>query len=80
MLLGLFHRGIAMSASPVGKGVEAITHQRHLAVRQAQILNCPTDNSSAIVDCLMAKPWRELGDSLPKFWVRLILKELVTEY
>ena len=70
-LAGLFHRGVAMSASPVGSRVTALTHQRHLAVRQAQILNCPTDNSSIIFDCLMTKPWKALGDSLPKFWVRI---------
>nr|QEE13683.1 carboxylesterase 3 [Mythimna separata] len=68
MTKGLFHRGIAMSSSPIGKQVTPLTHQRHLAVRQAEILNCPTDNSSIIVDCLMTKPWKELGDSLPKFW------------
>ncbi|KAJ8708870.1 hypothetical protein PYW08_010252 [Mythimna loreyi] len=68
MTKGLFHRGIAMSASPVGKELVQPTHQRHLAIRQAEILNCPTDNSSIIFDCLMTKPWKELGDSLPKFW------------
>nr|UZN46518.1 esterase CXE5 [Heliothis virescens] len=68
MTKGLFHRGIAMSASPISKEMTTLTHQRHLAVRQAEILNCPTHNSSAIVDCLLTKPWRELGDSLTKFW------------
>ncbi|CAD0205698.1 unnamed protein product [Chrysodeixis includens] len=63
----LFHRAISMSASPINKG-PMVTHQRHLAVLQAQILKCPTDNTSVIYDCLMKKPWREIGDSLPQFW------------
>ncbi|CAH0598148.1 unnamed protein product [Chrysodeixis includens] len=67
MAKGLFHRAISMSASPINKG-PMVTHQRHLAVLQAQILKCPTDNTSVIYDCLMKKPWREIGDSLPEFW------------
>lgn len=68
-----------MSASPVNKDVTPLTHQRHLAVRQAEILNCPSDNSSIILACLMTKPWRELGDSLTKFWVRFTKTTLIVD-
>ena len=40
-----------------------------LAVKQAQLLDCPTTNSKAIIDCLKTKPWRQLGDSLMGFYV-----------
>ncbi|CAB3225667.1 unnamed protein product [Arctia plantaginis] len=66
MSKGLFHRGISMSGSP-NKG-RLVTHQRHLAVKQAEFMNCPTNSSEAIVECLMKTPWRELGDSLSKFF------------
>ncbi|CAD0205699.1 unnamed protein product [Chrysodeixis includens] len=68
MTKGLFHRAISISASPISKA-PMVTHQRHLAVLQAQILKCPTDNTSVIYDCLMKKPWKDFGDSLPQFWL-----------
>jgi len=68
MSKGLFHRGISISASPVNK--EPMPRDfRSLAVKQAQILNCPTTSNKAIVDCLKTKSWKELGDSLPQFFV-----------
>ncbi|CAG4972424.1 unnamed protein product [Colias eurytheme] len=67
MTRGLFHRAISMSGSPIGK--EPLpTEQKHLAVKQAELLNCPTNSSKAIIDCLKTKPWKELGDSLPGFF------------
>ncbi|XP_047998519.1 esterase E4-like isoform X2 [Leguminivora glycinivorella] len=67
MSKGLFHRGIAMSASPMGK--EPLpSHQMNLAQKQAKILNCPTNSSRAIVDCLKTKSWQEMGNSLLGFW------------
>ncbi|NP_001108339.1 integument esterase 1 precursor [Bombyx mori] len=67
MSKGLFHRGISMSGSPFAR--EPLpTEQKNLAIRQAEILDCPTNSSKAIMDCLMAKDWREIGDSLPKFF------------
>uniref|UniRef100_A0A0K8TVB4 Carboxylic ester hydrolase n=1 Tax=Epiphyas postvittana TaxID=65032 RepID=A0A0K8TVB4_EPIPO len=67
MSKGLFHKGIAMSASPMGK--EPVPpHQLDLAQKQARILNCPTNSSRAIVDCLKTKTWQELGNSLLGFW------------
>lgn len=58
-----------MSGSPVYKGPTP-DNLYSLAVRQAEILNCPTDNSKVIIDCLKTKPWREIGSSLPGFYVR----------
>ncbi|KAI8423395.1 hypothetical protein MSG28_012545 [Choristoneura fumiferana] len=67
MSKGLFHRGIAMSASPLGKA-PLPNHQLDLAQKQARILNCPTNSSRAIVDCLKTKTWQEMGNSLLGFW------------
>ncbi|XP_045762722.1 esterase E4-like [Maniola jurtina] len=67
MSKGLFHRGISMSGSPVYKGPTP-DNLYHLAVRQAEILNCPTNNSKVIIDCLKTRPWRDIGSSLPQFY------------
>ncbi|XP_028163835.1 venom carboxylesterase-6-like [Ostrinia furnacalis] len=67
MSKGLFHRGISISGSPIGKE-PLFHHQFDLAVKQAQILNCPYDNSSVIIDCLKSKSYRELGNSLFGFY------------
>ncbi|XP_053620308.1 juvenile hormone esterase isoform X2 [Plodia interpunctella] len=67
MSKGLFHRGISMSASPSGKE-EPGYDMYELAVKQAEILNCSTNSSEAIVSCLKTKTFKELGDSLPKFF------------
>ncbi|XP_075986157.1 esterase E4-like [Anticarsia gemmatalis] len=63
MSKGLFHRAIANSGSAISQ-IPVQSHQRHLAVRQAQLLNCPTDTSKAIVDCLRTKSAEEIGNSL----------------
>ncbi|XP_050676025.1 juvenile hormone esterase-like isoform X2 [Leptidea sinapis] len=67
MSKGLFHRAISMSGSPTEKAPNP-PHQRHLAVRQAEILNCPTNSSKLIIDCLKTKTWREMGNSLYGFY------------
>ncbi|KAJ2944878.1 hypothetical protein O0L34_g1767 [Tuta absoluta] len=67
MTKGLFHRAISISGSPISKEPMPV-HQKDLAEKQARILGCPTGSSKAIVDCLKTKPWRELGDSYPKFF------------
>lgn len=66
MSKGLFHRVISMSGSPV-KPEPLPSHQKHLAKRQAQILNCPTEPIEAMVECLKTKPAEEFGKSFPKF-------------
>ncbi|XP_041971995.1 juvenile hormone esterase-like isoform X2 [Aricia agestis] len=63
---GLFHRAISMSWSPVDKA-PLRSDMNDLAVKQARLLNCPTDSSKAIIDCLKTKSWKELGDSLDSF-------------
>ncbi|XP_072946248.1 carboxylic ester hydrolase-like [Epargyreus clarus] len=64
MSKGLFHRGIAMSGSATLK-IPNPTHQRHLAVKQAAYLNCSTDTTKAMIDCLKTKDWRDIGRSRP---------------
>ncbi|RVE49202.1 hypothetical protein evm_006094 [Chilo suppressalis] len=66
MSKGLFHRGISMSASPMGPG-PLPDNLYDVAVKQARLVGCPTDNSTVIMECLKNKPWRELGDSLYGF-------------
>jgi hypothetical protein len=60
---GLFHRGIAMSASSFGKELSE-NNPLTLAKRQAALLNCPTDTSQHIKDCLMKKDAQEIASSL----------------
>lgn len=61
-----------MSGSPLK--VRPLTDNLYqLAVKQAEILNCPTTNSKAIVDCLKNKPWKEIGDSVSQFYVYIFL-------
>ncbi|XP_012268625.2 esterase E4 [Athalia rosae] len=67
MSKGLFHRAIAMSGSattPENLG----GHQRHLAVKQAEILDCPTDTTENMIACLRTKPFEEFANSLGKFF------------
>nr|XP_034826278.1 venom carboxylesterase-6-like isoform X1 [Maniola hyperantus] len=66
MSKGLFHRGISISGSPIF-AFPSPDNLYHLAEKQARLLDCPTDNSKVIVDCLKTKGWRELGDSLDGF-------------
>lgn len=70
LLSGLFHRGISMSGSPIFN-TPTPDNMYRLAVKQAELMNCPTNNSRVIIECLKTKPWRELGDSLLGFYVSL---------
>jgi hypothetical protein len=45
-----------------------------LARRQAALLNCPTDTSQRIKDCLMKKDAQEIASSLGGFAVSTIWK------
>ncbi|CAH0714108.1 unnamed protein product, partial [Brenthis ino] len=67
MSKGLFHRAISMSGSPF-KVTPPRDNLYHLAVRQAELLNCPTANSTVIVDCLRTKHWRDIAYSLNGFY------------
>ncbi|XP_047539204.1 esterase E4-like [Vanessa atalanta] len=67
MSKGLFHRGISMSGSPIN--IKPTPDNMYsLAVKQAELLNCPTTDSKAIIDCLKTKSWRDLGNSLLGFY------------
>jgi hypothetical protein len=60
--LGLFHRGIAMSGSAFLNAYYEGT-VLSLAKRQAALLNCPSDSSQQIKDCLMNKEAQEIASS-----------------
>ncbi|XP_023300386.2 juvenile hormone esterase-like [Lucilia cuprina] len=55
MAKGLFHRGIMMSASPLGQ-FKYTSDQLDLAEKQAVLLNCPVKPIKDMVKCLKAKP------------------------
>ncbi|XP_054081120.1 juvenile hormone esterase [Zeugodacus cucurbitae] len=55
MSKGLFHRGIMMSASPLGQ-FDYESRQKRLSDRQAELLNCPKEPASDLVKCLKKKP------------------------
>lgn len=68
MSKGLFHRVIAMSGS--GVNPEPLPHhQKHLAKKQAQILNCPSDNVEEMIRCMRNKTHEEFGKSIRNFAV-----------
>ncbi|CAH0598145.1 unnamed protein product [Chrysodeixis includens] len=67
MSRGLFHRAISMSGSPISQ-IEIPRHQRHLAEKQAELLNCTTASSQALIACLQTKTSKEIGDSLDKMF------------
>ncbi|XP_047530507.1 juvenile hormone esterase-like [Vanessa atalanta] len=63
----LFHRAISMSGSPLK--VRPFPNDLYqLAVRQAEIVDCPTTSSKAIVECLKNKPWKDIGNSVSGFY------------
>ncbi|XP_055917775.1 venom carboxylesterase-6-like [Eupeodes corollae] len=58
MSRGLFHRGIAMSASPIP--LEKFPeNQLDLAKKQAELVKCPTNNLDAMMKCLRTTPAEE---------------------
>lgn len=68
MSKGLFHRAISISGSPISQVAD--THDlKYLAVKQAELLGCPTNSSKVIVDCLKTKSFREIGNSLEGFFL-----------
>ncbi|XP_059056062.1 carboxylic ester hydrolase-like [Achroia grisella] len=67
MSAGLFHRGISISGSPITK-VPLAQDMLDLAQKQARILNCPTNSSEAIIECLKTKSGKEIGESLNSFY------------
>ncbi|KAL4709555.1 hypothetical protein ACJJTC_007286 [Scirpophaga incertulas] len=67
MSKGLMHRAVSISGSPISQ-IPVLNHQKHLAVKQAQLLGCPTDSSKAIIECLKTKDWRDIGNSLSQMF------------
>ncbi|XP_051168374.1 esterase FE4-like isoform X3 [Leptopilina boulardi] len=67
MSRGLFHRVIAMSGSAVFQEPFP-KHQKHLAIKQAQLLHCPTDNVQNILNCLNTKSAEEIANTLDEFF------------
>lgn len=67
MSKGLFHRAIMMSGSTTPDPLP--THQLHLAKKQAQLLDCPTDTTGAMMICLNSKPVENFTNTIPNFFV-----------
>jgi len=67
MSKGLFHRAIMMSGSTTLEPYP--TEQLHVAKKQAELLNCPTNTTDAMLDCLTSKPVENFTDTMPKFFV-----------
>lgn len=66
MSKGLFHRAIMMSGSTTPDPLP--THQLHLAKKQAQLLDCPTDTTGAMMICLNSKPVENFTNTIPNFF------------
>ncbi|KAL6446527.1 hypothetical protein ACFW04_001222 [Cataglyphis niger] len=66
MSKGLFHRAIMMSGSMTSEPYP--TEQLHLAKKQAELLNCPSDTTDAMLVCLSSKPVENFTDTIPKFF------------
>lgn len=66
MSQNLFHRAISMSGSAMAvSGYDGIsnTGQKELAKKQAELLNCPTDTTGAMMVCLNTKPFENFTDT-----------------
>ncbi|EZA54385.1 esterase E4 [Ooceraea biroi] len=66
MSTGLFHRAIMMSGSTMLEPFP--TDQLHLAKKQAELLDCPTDTTGAMLVCLNSKPVENFTNTIPKFF------------
>ncbi|XP_055620172.1 juvenile hormone esterase-like [Toxorhynchites rutilus septentrionalis] len=82
MSRGLFHRVIAMSASPTSQ-VEISSHQIELAQKQATLLGCEISSTARMIECLKSKPASDFADSLEAMfvvsWNPVLLWEAVIE-
>ncbi|XP_011645491.1 esterase FE4-like [Pogonomyrmex barbatus] len=67
MSKGLFHRAIAMSGSMMTTEPHP-TNQLHLAKKQAELLDCPTDSTGSMLICLNSKPVENFTDTITKFF------------
>ena len=71
MSKGLFHRAIAMSGSAINQK-PLPKDQKNLAIKQAEILGCPTDTVGNMLICLNTKSAEDFANSLPQFFVSFI--------
>ncbi|XP_026670908.1 esterase FE4-like isoform X2 [Ceratina calcarata] len=67
MSKGLFHRAIVMSGELMINEPYP-TDQMNLAQKQARILDCPTDNSTVILNCLRSRPVENFRNTLFQFF------------
>lgn len=63
----LFHRAIVMSGSLLTTEPYP-TEQKRLAVKQATLLNCPTNDNEAMIACLRTKPVQNFTDTISEFF------------
>ena len=68
MSQGLFHRVIAMSGSPTTH-FDIPRHQKHLLIKQAELLNCSTENLAEAVECMKTRPFEDFVQTFPQFFV-----------
>ncbi|XP_066996050.2 esterase E4 [Anabrus simplex] len=66
MSQGLFHRCIAMSASPITTMTGGDPAGKVL--KEADIFNCPKDSTQQIVDCLRQIPAKDIAVSIEQFY------------
>nr|XP_014102991.1 venom carboxylesterase-6 [Bactrocera oleae] len=64
MSKNLFHKAIIMSGSATGQWPLPV-EQLNLAVRQAALLHCTTENLSDMMSCLNSKHYLEYANTLP---------------
>lgn len=67
MSKGLFHRAIAMSGSAIYQKPLPM-EQKNLAIKQAEILDCPTDTVGNMLICMNTKTADEFANSLSQFF------------
>ncbi|KYM82670.1 Esterase FE4 [Atta colombica] len=66
MSKGLFHRAIMMSGSMMIEPYP--TEQLHVAKKQAELLDCPTDTTGSMLICLNSKPVENFTDTIRNFF------------
>lgn len=68
---GLFNRGISQSGSALSPWLLQ-ENAREKAVKLAEILNCRSENSSAIVNCLLQRSGRQIVNTVKEFQVQYV--------
>ena len=68
MSKGLFHRAIGMSGSMITP-IPPQREQLDMVKKEALMLNCTTETTEKMVQCMRERPAQELGDIIPLFKV-----------